>query len=106
MNTPSPAPGRAPVHMPGRVPDDPYRDCSCADCTEYEAEAEGECEVFNAAVARLAEGFGDGIQVGPCTSKCLRFRPSDSLLRDLADAQAYRREQQLRESAWRNGAHA
>lgn len=87
------------------APYDPYRDCCCADCAEYEAEAEGECEVFNAAVARMPERFGDGIKVGPCTSKCLRFRPSDSLLRDVEDSQAYSREQSARQNAVKSGAH-
>lgn len=78
---------------------DPYVDCCCSDCAEYGAEAEGECEVFNAAVAKLPQGFGEGIKVGPCTSKCNQFKPSASLLMDLADAAAYRREQMTRARA-------
>lgn len=83
-----------------------YRDCCCADCAEFGAEADDECEVFNAAVVTLPQGFGEGINPAPCTSICREFRPSDELLRNMAEAEAYRSECAARDSAWRQGAHA
>jgi hypothetical protein len=78
---------------------DPYRDCACGDCAEFDepmygGQGTGSCEVFNAALASLPQDFGE-IELPAATSKCKRFRPSDSLLRDMEEAAAYRRQTQI-----------
>lgn len=77
---------------------DIYPDCCCDDCAEYGKETDGQCEIFNEAVASLPQGFGE-MEIPRTTSKCSQFKPGADLLADLADEAAYRREQDARERA-------
>ena len=84
---------------------DPYAHRSCGDCAHYGEEVDGECEIFNEALASLPQGFGE-MEIPHTTSKCHEFKPSDELLRDLADMAAQAREDSRRERAWMTGAQA
>lgn len=71
-----------------------YKDCCCDDCRHYDR-LDG-CEVFDAALGGLPQGFGEMVPA-PTTSICHEFEPSCSLLMDMADAQAYSAEKYARE---------